>query len=86
MKNTFVKQTIEESVRSVLTDSKALLQFALTSVIDAIRRIPYGYNNLLVSNTSILSTSIPAQDLLLPHIEDYNDMILDESKSFSRHY
>ena len=38
-----VKQTIEEEeeVRSVLTDSKALLEFALTSVIDAIRRIPY---------------------------------------------
>ena len=47
MKNTFVKQTIEESVRSVLTDSKALLQFALTSVIDAIRRNPYRYNIII---------------------------------------
>ena len=47
MKNIFVKQTIEEEVRSVLTDSKALLQFALTSVIDAIRRIPYGYNIII---------------------------------------
>jgi hypothetical protein len=42
-----IKQTIEEEVRSVLTDSKALLQFALTSVIDAIRRNPYRYNIII---------------------------------------
>ena len=56
------------------------LQFALASIIEAIRRNPEKYNNLLVSNTSASSTSTPAQHSLLSHIEEYRDMILDESK------
>ena len=75
-----VKQTIEEEVRSVLTDGKVLLQFALVSIIEALRRNLGKYNNLLVGNTES-STSTPAQNLLLSHIEDYKGMILDESKS-----
>ena len=76
MKNIKFKHTSKE-VMSVLTDGKVLLQFSLASIIEAIKRNLSKYNNLLVGNTS---SSIPAQDLLLPHIEDYNDMILDESK------
>lgn len=41
-----VKQTIEEEVRSVLTDGKVLLEFALASIIEALRRNPGKYNNL----------------------------------------
>lgn len=59
---------------------KILLQFALASVIEVIRRNPGKYNNLLVSNTSLLSTSTPAQDSLLSHIEGCKEMILDEAK------
>ena len=70
---------MEEEVRSVLIDGKVLLQFALASIIEALRRNLGKYNNLLVGNTES-STSTPAQDLLLSHIEDYKDMILDESK------
>jgi hypothetical protein len=70
--------TVEKEVSSVLTDSKVFLQFTLASVIEAIRRNPDKYNNLLAINTSSSSTS--AQDLL-SHIEEYRDMILDESKT-----
>ena len=35
-----IKQTVEEKVSSVLTDGKVILQFALASVIEAIRRNP----------------------------------------------
>ena len=80
MKNILIKKKVEEEVSKFLTDSKVLLQFALASVIESIRRNPDKYNNLLASNTSRLSTSTPAQDSLLSHIEGYKDMILDESK------
>src|SRR5919112_518954 len=66
----------EEEVRNILTDGKVLLQFALASIIEAMRRNPDKYNNLLVSNTS---SSTPAQHLLLSHIEYYKDIILDEA-------
>jgi hypothetical protein len=55
------------------------LQFGLASVIEAIRRNPGKYNNLLVINASSLSTSTATQDLPLSHIDAYRDMILDES-------
>jgi gas vesicle protein len=74
-----IKKTVEEEVSRFLTDGKVLLQFAIASVIEAIRRNPDKYNNLLVSNTSSSSTSTPAQDLPLSHIEDYRDMILEEA-------
>jgi hypothetical protein len=74
-----IKKTVEEEANRFLTDSKVLLQFALASVIEAIRRNPEKYNNLLVSNTSLSSTSTPTQDSLLSHIEGYKEIILDES-------
>lgn len=72
-----IKQTVEE-VSSVLTDGKVLLQFALTSVIESIRRNSGKYNNLLVHNISS-STAVPAQQSPLWHIEGYKNMILDEA-------
>jgi len=33
-----IKKTVEEEVRTVLTDGKVLLQFALASIIEALRR------------------------------------------------
>jgi hypothetical protein len=55
------------------------LQFPFASVIEAIIRNPDKYNDILVCNTPLSSTSMPAQQLTLSlHIESYKDMILDE--------
>ena len=77
-----IEKTVEEKVKSVLTDNKQILQFALASVIEAIRRNPDKYNSLIFNDTSASSTltSIPAQGSILSHIEDYRDMILEEAK------
>jgi hypothetical protein len=48
-------------------------------VIEALRKTPDRYNNLLVSNTP---SSILIQQLPSWHIEDYRNMIVDESKEF----
>ena len=45
-----IQLTVGDKVNSVLTDSKLLLQFALALVIEALRRNPDKYNNLLVCN------------------------------------
>jgi hypothetical protein len=75
-----IKQRVEEEVRSVLTDGKVLLQFALTSVIEAFRRNPGKYNNFLANNTSSSSSTTPTQEPLpLHNEEDYKTMILEES-------
>jgi len=74
-----IKQRAEEEVRSVLTHGKVLVQFALASVIEAIRRNPDIYNNLLAYNTSSTSTTTPTQEMLPLHNEDYKTMILEES-------
>jgi hypothetical protein len=49
-----IKQEAEEKVKSVLTDSKLLLQFALASVIEALRRNPETCNSVLynISNNT----------------------------------
>jgi hypothetical protein len=41
-----IKKTVEEKVRTVLTDGKALLQFTLASLIEAIRRNPDKYDKI----------------------------------------
>jgi hypothetical protein len=38
-----IQQTVEEEVSRFLTDGKALLQFALASIIESIRRNPDKY-------------------------------------------
>jgi predicted transcriptional regulator len=75
-----IKNTVEEKVSSVLSDGKVILQFALASVIEALRRNPDKYNNLLVSNTLSSSTAITsAQQVSSPsqYDEKYNAMILE---------
>jgi hypothetical protein len=75
-----IKQRVEEEVRNVLTDGKVLLQFALASVIEAIRRNPDKYINLLHDNTSSSSTTaVSTQEPLALYNEDYKNMILEES-------
>jgi len=76
-----IKKTVEEEVIKLLTDSKVILQFPLTSVFESIRRNPGKPDNLVFNyrSTSSTLTSTPAQDSLLSHIEGYRDMILDES-------
>lgn len=54
------------------------MQFSLASVIEAIKRNPNKYNDLLVYNAS-LSSTIPTQQLLPLSIEGYKDMILEEA-------
>ena len=54
------------------------MQFALASIIEAIRRNPDKYNNLLAHDT-ISSTT---QQSLPLHIEGYKDMILEETDKF----
>ena len=79
-------KTISKSERQLkklskfLKDGEVLLQFALAAVIETVRGNPNKYNNLLVNNASASPTSTPLQDLILSHIEDYKDTILDESK------
>jgi len=77
-----IEKTVEEKVKSVLTDNKQILQFALASIIEAIRRNLDKYNSLIFNDTSASSTltSIPAQGSILSHIEDYRDMILEEAR------
>ena len=77
-----IKKTIEEEVNEFLIDGKALLQFALASVIEALRRNPDKYNNILMFNTSSSSATTPTLDSLLPLslIENYKEMMLDEAK------
>jgi hypothetical protein len=80
-----IQQTVEE-VRSIITDGKVFLRFALASVIEAIRRNPGKYNNLLFNYTSASSTSTStlAQGSILSHVEGYRDMILDETKRLEK--
>jgi hypothetical protein len=58
-----IKKTVEE-VSKLLTVGKVLLQFALASVIEALRINPDKYNNPLVSNTSSSPTTIHTQQSL----------------------
>ena len=74
-----IKNTVEEEISRFLKDGKVLLQFALASIIESIRRNPDKYNDHLVGNAS-LSSTMAANQSLLSNIEDYKDMILDESK------
>jgi chromosome segregation ATPase len=75
-----IKKTVEEEVSKFLADGKVLLQYALASVIEAIRRDPHKYNNLLVSNSSSSTAIISAQQSSLQpehYDEEYNAMILE---------
>jgi CRISPR/Cas system-associated exonuclease Cas4 (RecB family) len=43
-----IKKTVEEEIRSILIDGKVLLQFALASIIEAIKRNPANQSPLLL--------------------------------------
>jgi hypothetical protein len=73
-----IKRTVEEEVNNVLINGNILLQFALVSVIEALRRNPDIYNDVLVFDIS--SSSIATKQSPLLHIEGYKKIILDESK------
>ncbi len=45
-----IRKIVQQEASGVLTDGKVLLQFASALVIEAIRRNPDKYNNLLVYN------------------------------------
>ena len=45
-----INQRVQEEVRNVLTGGKVLLQFALAAILEAFRRNPDKYNNLLAHN------------------------------------
>ncbi len=72
-------KTVEEEVRNALADSKVLLQFALASIIETLRRNHGKYNNNLLTHNISSSTTIPTQERLPLHNEDYKTMILEES-------
>ncbi|MDP8940907.1 MAG: hypothetical protein M3M84_00015 [Thermoproteota archaeon] len=76
-----INQRVQEEVRSVLTDGKVLLQFASALVIEAIRRNPDKYNNLLVynafSSSRVIISAQQSSSQPYHHNEDYNAMILE---------
>jgi hypothetical protein len=74
-----IQKMVEDEVGKFLAVGKVLLQFALASVIEAVRRNPDKYNNLLVCNSSSSSTAIiSTQQSSSPHYdEEYNAMILE---------
>jgi hypothetical protein len=77
-----IKRIVEESVTSVLVDDKKLLQLAITSIIESLRRYPNTYKHPLfydISSSSSSSTTIPIQQSLPLHIEDYKNIILNEA-------
>jgi hypothetical protein len=47
-----IKQTVEDNVKSVLTDSKLLLEFATLSVIESLRSNPELYNFVIYDNSN----------------------------------
>ena len=69
-----IEKTIE--VSSVLKDGKVILPFALATVIEAVRRNPDKYNNLLVRNSSSSSTAIISAQQSLSQLEDYDKSIM----------
>jgi transposase len=73
-----IKKTVEEEVRNVLTDGKVMLQFALAAIIEALRRNPDKYHDLLVNNT-LSSITKTIQQSPSWHIENYRNAILDEA-------
>jgi hypothetical protein len=80
-----IKKTVEKEVRSILIDDKAILQFAVVSVIEALRRIPFIYKNYLVYSmpSSISSSStIPIQQSPALNIREYKTMIVEIANRF----
>jgi hypothetical protein len=86
-----IKQTAEENVKSVLTNSKILLKFAATSVIESLRRNHELYNfvsyNISDNNdttsyeSNSLSLMLPGQQQQQSFSDDiYTTLILEEAE------
>jgi hypothetical protein len=88
-----INQTVRENVNSILSDGKALLRFALDSLIGSIRNDPVKYSPLIYycnNNMSMSTTNssymyggqqqqhyIPSQDYFIEH---YTAMLLHEAE------
>jgi hypothetical protein len=77
-----IKKTVEKEVRSILIDDKVILQFAVASVIEALRRIPYYKNYLVYSMPSSISSTIPIQQSPALNIREYKIMIVEIANRF----
>jgi DNA-binding CsgD family transcriptional regulator len=80
-----IKQTVEDNVKSVLTDSKLLLKFAALSVIESLRNNPELYN--FVNNTTAIrygSNYLSLTSSERQHQQSFNDaytaLILEEAE------
>jgi phage shock protein A len=75
-----IKKIVEENVTSVLVDGKKLLQLAIISIIESLRRCPDAYKHLLFYDIpSSSSTTMPIQQSLPLNILDYKNIILNEA-------
>jgi hypothetical protein len=83
-----IKQTAEETVKSVLNDGKILLKFATLSVIESLRSNPELYNfvlyNILNSNAACYGSNYPSLVSKQRQQQSFNDsyiaLILEESE------
>jgi DNA-binding CsgD family transcriptional regulator len=83
-----IKQEAEENVKSVLTNSKLLLKFAILSVIESLRSKPELYNFILYNIPNNNATSYSSNYLSLmsgeQHQQSFNDsytaLILEEAE------
>lgn len=75
-----IKKIVEENVTSVLVDGKRLLQLAIISIIESLRRYPDAYKHLLFYDIpSSSSTTMPIQQSLPLNILDYKNIMLNEA-------
>ena len=82
-----IRKTVEEKVRSILSDAKPLLRIALLSLTESMRKDPSKYSSLIYHNTSstadysgqYYSTDSYGQQQQHPS-QDYIDMLLEEAE------
>jgi hypothetical protein len=75
-----IKKIVEENITSVLVDGKKLLQLAIISIIESLRRYPDAYKHLLFYDIpSSSSTTMPIQQSLPLNILDYKNIMLNEA-------
>jgi hypothetical protein len=93
-----IKSTVEDILKSVLTDGKVLLHKAIFSIIETLRNENNTTKNHLISflareaitisryrdykYVSLTSTSSSGEHKLAQYIEDYKDTILEEAEKF----
>jgi transposase len=86
-----IKQTAEEKVKDVLTNSKLILKFATLSVIESLRRNPELYNFISYSTSVVTASTTYGSNSYLPLMsgrqhqqqsfnDSYTALILEESE------